>query len=225
MATDDYHKNDFLLKTMSAFRIVVGVAVTLAVLFTMVWLIDYSSDRPVSSYNQQTLLLPGDGENKKPQQEQTFFEALLNNNSEKKEEVVGGLKKVPDSKPPAGFSQRSPAVEKPESPPVVRRAEPPVAVTRNQPSQSTPRPAILSPLAKGAFTVQLGSFQQDERARIFSENLAAKGYQPYITKNTMPDGTITYRVRIGRFATREEAISFASRIESKEKISVFVTSM
>jgi cell division septation protein DedD len=72
--------------------------------------------------------------------------------------------------------------------------------------------------------VQLGSFQEAERARIFSENLAAKGYQPYIVNSATHDGTDIYRVRAGRFATREEAMELAARIEHTEKISVFVTS-
>ncbi len=201
-----------------------GVAVTLAVLFVMVWLIDYSSERPVSTYNQQTLLLPGNNGDEDHQQERTFFEALLNTKAKKKEDSVGGLKKTPDIKPRSGVTQRPPAVKKFESSPVVRGAKPSVAVTSPQPSQSTRRPVTSLPVSRGTFTVQLGSFQQVERARFFSENLAAKGYRPYITNSAMLNGTKTYRVRIGRFATREEAMSLASRIESTEKIPVFVTS-
>ena len=223
MAADDYHNNDFIFKAISAFRIIVGVAVTLAVLFAMVWLIDYSSDRPVSTYNQQSLLLPDHHQDKKSQQARTFFELLLNKKTEKKEDIFEAGKNVPESVPGQGVTKRSPAVKKPESSSVVRSTEPPIAVTRPQPALSTRRPAVQSSVTAGVFAVQLGSFQQVERARIFSENLAAKGYQPYIMNSAMPDGTMTYRVRIGRFVTREEAMSLAARIESIEKISVFVT--
>jgi cell division septation protein DedD len=220
MAADDYHNNNFIFKTITVFRIVVGVAVTLAVLFTMVWLIDYSSDRPASTYNQQTLLLPDHDQDKKSQQTRTFFESLLNKKTEKKEDVFEAGENIPESVPRQGVTKRS---KKPESSSVVRTTEPPVAVTRPQAAQSTRRPAVQSPAIGDVFAVQLGSFQQVERARIFSENLAAKGYQPYILNSAMPDGTMTYRVRIGRFVTREEAMSLAARIEAKEKISVFVT--
>jgi len=223
MAADDYHNNNFIFKTITVFRIVVGVAVTLAVLFAMVWLIDYSSDRPVSTYNQQSLLLPDHHQDKKSQQARTFFELLLNKKTEKKEDIFEAGKNVPESVPGQGVTKRSPAVKKPESSSVVRSTEPPIAVTRPQPALSTRRPAVQSSVTAGVFAVQLGSFQQVERARIFSENLAAKGYQPYIMNSAMPDGTMTYRVRIGRFVTREEAMSLAARIESIEKISVFVT--
>jgi len=224
MAADDYHNNNFIFKTITVFRIVIGVAVTLAVLFAMVWLIDYSSDRPASTYNQQPLLFPDNDQDKKSPQAGTFFEALLNKKTKKKEDVFETGENVSESVPRQGVTKRPPAVKRLESPPLVRRAEPPVAVTRPQVSQSTRRPAAQSPAVAGVFAVQLGSFQQVERARIFSENLAAKGYQPYILNSAMPDGTMTYRVRIGRFVTREEAMSLAGRIESNEKISVFVTS-
>jgi len=201
----------------------VGVAVTLAVLFTMVWLIDYSSDRPVSTYNQQTLLLPDHAQDKKSQPARTFFESLLNKKTKKKEDVFQAGENISESVPRQGVTKRSPVVTRPSSPPAVRTTESPVAATRSHVSQSTRYPALQSPATEGVFAVQLGSFQQVERARIFSENLAAKGYQPYILNSAMPDGTMTYRVRIGRFVTREEAMSLAGRIEAKEKISVFVT--
>jgi DedD protein len=92
----------------------------------------------------------------------------------------------------------------------------------SQPASSVP---ASQPFPAGeVFAVQLGSFHEAERARVFSEHLAARGYQSYVMNIAMPDGTMTYRVRIGRFATREEAMSMAARIESTEKISVFVTS-
>ena len=73
MASRDYHNNDFIFKTMTVFRIVAGVALTLAVLFAMVWLIDYSSIRTSSTNTQQSLLLPGHREDEKPQQAADFF--------------------------------------------------------------------------------------------------------------------------------------------------------
>ena len=73
MAARDYHNNDFIFKTMTVFRIVAGVAVTLAVLFAMVWLIDYSSIRTSSKNAQQSLLLPGQRDAQKPQDEQNVI--------------------------------------------------------------------------------------------------------------------------------------------------------
>jgi len=74
------------------------------------------------------------------------------------------------------------------------------------------------------YTIQLGSFQGEEVARAFSENLAAKGYDPHVMKIEIPGKGTVYRVRIGKFKNIEDAQRKASEIEKKEKISVFITS-
>jgi DedD protein len=242
MAARDYHNNDFIFKTMTVFRIVAGVALTLAVLFAMVWLIDYSSIRTTSKKTRQSLLLPSQPDDQKPQEEQTLFESLLNKRVEKKSVVAAQEKISPERTQLPGISEASPAAGMPESKPVEiktesmledPKSEPKASVSMPQFPPAVPKaespPASKAPAAQplpagGVFTVQLGSFHEAERARVFSENLAAKGYQSYVMNIAMPDGTMTYRVRIGRFATREEAMSMAARIESTEKISVFVTS-
>ncbi|RPJ10296.1 MAG: SPOR domain-containing protein, partial [Deltaproteobacteria bacterium] len=86
------------------------------------------------------------------------------------------------------------------------------------------QPAPQAPASVEVFSVQFGSFQREERARQLSEELASRGYHPFITAISMPDGTMSHRVRVGRFTTREEAMKLAAAIESTEKISVFVTS-
>lgn len=242
MAARDYHNNDLIFKTMTVFRIVAGVALTLAVLFAMVWLIDYSSIRTTSKKNQQSLLLPGQRDDQKPQAEQTLFESLLNKRVENKAVVAGQGKKLPERRQLPGISDESPAAGMPESKlvamktksmPVALKSEPqsnvsvpqlPPEVPKAESPPASSAPAVQPLPAGGVFAVQLGSFHEAERARVFSDNLAARGYQPYVMNIAMPDGTMTYRVRIGRFATREEAMSMAARIESTEKISVFVTS-
>jgi len=242
MAARDYHNNDFIFKTMTVFRIVVGVALTLAVLFAMVWLIDYSSIRTTSKKNRQSLLLPSQPDDQKPQEEQTLFESLLNKRVEKKSVVAGQEKISPERTQLPGISEASPAAGMPEPKPVeiktesmpeAPKSEPqsgvsvpqlPLAVPKAELPPASSAPAVPPLPAGGVFAVQLGSFHEAERARVFSDNLAARGYQPYVMKIAMPDGTMTYRVRIGRFATREDAMSMAARIESTEKISVFVTS-
>jgi cell division septation protein DedD len=223
MAADDYHNNKFIFKAISAFRIIVGVAVTLAVLFAMVWLIDYSSIRPSSKRNQ-TSLLPGHREDDTPQQSRTFFEALLKKGSQQKTSVDGDKTNLPDRKSLSLRDNQSPALTQPESSQVGIRPDVPPEVQRVEPSHAMTSSVSQPAAAVNVFAVQLGSFHQTERARMFSENLAAKGYQPYIINSAMPDGTRTYRVRVGRFATREEAMNLAAKIEKAEKISVFVTS-
>lgn len=71
--------------------------------------------------------------------------------------------------------------------------------------------------------MQLGSFHEAERAQALSARLSGQGYPAYVDTHVLPDGTTAHRVRVGGFATREEAMHMASRIESAEKISGFVT--
>jgi cell division septation protein DedD len=223
MAAGDYHNNNFVLKTITAFRICVGVAVTLAVLFAMVWLIDYSREQPAKSYNQQPLLLPEQGGDEESYQAQTFFETLLSTENEKIVDSTVDLKNKPEMGRPSQAAPQPSAVKKHQQPSSAHTPGAALPLKKNQPSQQQSLSEVKAPAVSDVFTVQLGSFQQVERARVFSENMAAKGYQPYIVSRKMPGGTLTYRVRVGLFATREEAMNFASTIERTEKISVFVT--
>jgi cell division septation protein DedD len=242
MAAHDYHENSFIFKTITVFRIIIGVAVTLAVLFAMVWLIDYSSPRTAVSHNQQPLLVPDRADETAERTPRTFFETLLNTASEKNasDAVRDGTPPEPAlaagmPKPPVSVDRKQTpaALRGAESAPVAIRPEPPVSPPRAEipPAASSPvqTPAVIphtaqAPASGEVFSVQFGSFQQEERARQLSEDLAARGYHPFIATISMPDGTQSHRVRVGRFATREEAMKLAASIERTEKVSVFVTS-
>ena len=78
--------------------------------------------------------------------------------------------------------------------------------------------------AKLIYKIQLGSFQNSEGAKAFSEKLKKKGYKPYIIKVALSGKGTLYRVRIGKFENIEEAQKKATEIEKKEKISVLITS-
>ena len=78
--------------------------------------------------------------------------------------------------------------------------------------------------AEVVYTIQLGSFLQAQGARDFSERLAAKGYEPYIIKVTVPDRGVVYRVRMGRLKNLEQAQKVAKEFEQQEKMSVLITS-
>jgi len=217
MAADRYQHNSFVFKTITALRIVIGVAVTLAVLFVMVWLIDYSSIRTTPASRKPIVSFPDNSEDtiEANRQDQTFFESLLRKRAREKENNPGNELNIPSRAPSAdGIDSK----KNTHSPAVLPAA-----------AQSGDRRVRVSPESQAAksaavYAVQLGSFQQVERAQAFSEKLAAKGYQPYIMNIGMPDGTMTYRVRVGRFTTREQAKTMAARMERAEKISVFVTS-
>ncbi len=239
MAADDYHENSFIFKTVTFFRIIAGVAVTLAVLFAMVWLIDYSSPRTSEPQGRQPLLFPERPDETESRKPDTLFETLLNKTIESNAGSDERRGVLPDAKSPAVRTQTdmaqpvtSPAGRAPSAGPDTAHPEQPAAgsvrhssaVPAPEQKQPAGAPARQNPAADGVFAVQFGSFQQEERARQLSEDLAGKGYQPYIHTIVLPDGTKAHRVRVGRFATREEALKLAAAIESREKIPVFVTS-
>ena len=74
------------------------------------------------------------------------------------------------------------------------------------------------------YTIQIGSFQHARGARDFSEDLASKGYEPYIIKVAVPGKGAVYRVRMGRFTSLEKAQKLAAQFEKKEKRDVLITS-
>jgi len=108
MAAHDFHENSFFFKAITFVRIIAGVAVTLAVLFAMVWLIDYSSPRTAVPRNQQPLLVPDRADETAERAPRTFFETLLNTAREKKADDAGRDGTAPEPVLPAlraGFQQ------------------------------------------------------------------------------------------------------------------------
>lgn len=75
---------------------------------------------------------------------------------------------------------------------------------------------------EGKYTVQVSSFTEREKATDLVTRLIRKKYSAYIT-STQISQTTWYRVRVGQFATREEAQKFALTLKKKEKLNTFVT--
>lgn len=212
MASDDYYENSFTFKAVTALRIAAGVVLTLAVLFAMAWLIDYGDRRGAGPVHDQHSLLFSEKAGETPaRQPRTFFESLMGEG--RPEEEAGP---APGLRGPEIFYADEPSAQPPSA------AAPESAPVPGRPHTPAPGPAE-HPAAPEMFTVQLGSFSGIERARHFSEDFAARGYRPFVSTIELPDGTRLHRVRVGRFATREEAMALGSRIEKQEKVSVFVT--
>jgi cell division septation protein DedD len=140
----------------------------------------------------------------------------------------------PDSAPAAAATPDSTATKKPAKPavtaakPVAAPAPAPAATSAPKPlAQASARPAskaapaataVSSPRAvtsgvsdKGAYTLQVGIFNNEKQANGTADKLKAQGFPAYVTrvqdpKPTMP-GTY-YRVRVGSFATSEAARAY-----------------
>ena len=64
------------------------------------------------------------------------------------------------------------------------------------------------------YTVQFGSFQQKEKAYALSNKLKKQGYLTHVTTTKIENKGTFYRVRMGSFATQEEAQEWISRLDS-----------
>jgi cell division septation protein DedD len=71
------------------------------------------------------------------------------------------------------------------------------------------------------FTLQLASFEDEAKAKRMIEPLISKGYAAYYYKVKVK-GKIFFRVRCGKFRSRDEAIAFKDNLLKKEKLSGFV---
>lgn len=78
------------------------------------------------------------------------------------------------------------------------------------------------PTGKGSYTLQLASLEEKAKAEAMVRDLLSRGYDAYYYE-VMLKGKIYYRVRCGRFMTREEAGSHAGRLLNDLSIRGFVT--
>ncbi len=140
-----------------------------------------------------------------PQQQQlSFFETLMQKSPEEDAIDADRRKKLLEI-------QRKPRSQPPK----------PKKIAQKPPAAKAVKSA--KPL-HGKFTIQVGSFSSARSARQFSEELAEKGYEPYIVKIHVAGKGTVYRVRMGRFNSMEEAQPLAKKFEKNEKRSVLITS-
>jgi len=77
--------------------------------------------------------------------------------------------------------------------------------------------------ANPAWTVQVGVFKSAQQAERIRGELVGRGFQAQVTPVTVDDGQFWYRVRVGVFKTKDEAIRTAERVRSDRALPTFVT--
>jgi cell division septation protein DedD len=235
-----------------AIKIAIGVAITIALFFALGYLVDVfaakktapPTDPRLKPYADRGRPLTGS-----PQKDKTeslymsFFETLLNKKPDLMPEPSS-----PDSKPDAGAVQQperaakgapAPADSKQAQPPPrpsaaqrVEEIKAALSAAAHKPSPASPQPAPPTPQPAApdaasepiTYTLQLGSFQNNDVASSFSSSLNAKGYDATISKITVADKGIVYRVRLGKYKSLEDAQKAAAELGKKEGISAFITS-
>jgi cell division septation protein DedD len=74
------------------------------------------------------------------------------------------------------------------------------------------------------WTVQVNAVPDERSAKASVDRLKSKGYNAYVTE-TRNNGKIWYRVRVGRYGTREEADKMVDSLKTRENLAaVFATS-
>jgi len=79
-----------------------------------------------------------------------------------------------------------------------------------------------NPEAKPLYAVQIGAFSDKANARSFRKHWQEKGYDATIKKIKTKDNKIFYKIFIGSFESRKEAIEAARSISTKEEMQTII---
>lgn len=99
-----------------------------------------------------------------------------------------------------------------ENTPVTGDAAAPSAATFDAQARRAPRIAVK----RGEFVVQVGAFAVEANAKLLQNRLTTIGQRAWIDRNNL------YRVRIGPFATREQALQTRSALEANGLSAIIV---
>lgn len=83
------------------------------------------------------------------------------------------------------------------------------------------KPAETNP--DGQWTLQLSAYQDRAEANRYVANLRDKGYAPYVVEANVPGKGVWYRVRMGRFGSRDAASRYLSDFKRETSIDAIVT--
>jgi cell division septation protein DedD len=114
------------------------------------------------------------------------------------------------AQPAAPAPQPEPVTQAQAEPP---KSEPPAAAT--PPELAT----TVAPAGDGNFTVQVRSSPDESDARAAAQALGAAGVEAYVVRADLGARGVWYRVRIGRYATRDEASQAAVKLRSSGRVS------
>jgi len=101
-----------------------------------------------------------------------------------------------------------------------RAAAPPPARPKAEPRASEPREPVGR--LKTSYTVQVASFRDRATADRLAVRLRRDRYVVTVARVVLPDAGVRYRVRVGTFKTRQDALRLADILKTKEKLDPFV---
>jgi cell division protein FtsN len=98
---------------------------------------------------------------------------------------------------------------------------PPASVTPPVAPSVKPADRKVSSSRK-SYTVQVGSFQDRKSAERLATKFRRYQYTVSVNRVVLPDSAVRYRVRVGSFATRDDALKVAEILKKKERVEPFV---
>jgi cell division septation protein DedD len=146
-------------------------------------------------------------------EELTFYDTLGKSSRDAPalEEKAGELKEVAKAIKPESKEVKAQGREKVTS--TSLKVEEKVAANKPNPAPSSHH---IEPSEPGkAWYVQVNAFPDEKSGQIWVDRLKNKGYNAYLTEGRN-QGKLWYRVRVGRYNSREEAEKIAEVLKSKE---------
>jgi len=121
---------------------------------------------------------------------------------------------APEPRPAAPAPPSTPAPAAPSLPPAASAPALPPA---------TKAPVAAAPAAPNGWTVQVGAFKNRHQADETRQHLAAAGLDASVVSVSAQDGQPRFRVRVGTYRTREEAVAAAQRLRAQKSLTAFAT--
>lgn len=167
----------------------------------------------VSEFESEVVILDEDEESVADDNTDIVSESTEAKESQKEEssEVIKPTNAPEEAKTPKK-SEPEPKVvveEKKETEVVVEKPKP---EEKKSPKQAVPMPKIDP---NGRYTVQIGAFQNQKEAEKLVSSLKSKGYPAFIKQVETPDKKTWYRVRVGTFATRPDAVVYGNKLKDQ----------
>ena len=100
----------------------------------------------------------------------------------------------------------------------------PAAAAPPTAARSTPAPAAeppTAPVRPGAWVVQVHALRDRAVANRIVQRLSGKGYPAFLVASGPPTGT--YKVQVGRFKDRDEAVKVVERLKKEEQFNPWIT--
>lgn len=128
--------------------------------------------------------------------------------------------RVPEPAPKLTFYQELTKPLPTREPPPKR--ERPARPERESPRSEPPTAKAEPPVPDGGFTVQVAAYRTRAQAESLRASLAAGGHDAYVVEAEAAGG-VTYRVRVGTYASREAARAAAQAIGGERQLQAYVT--